>query len=191
MYKLQLKVYKESMKIQIVEKLNKFLSERQNITEEYEVVYLMVELRKLLDREKDQNKSNSESLVRFHADWALHTSKDHITVPMRAIMQKIDDSIDTYPKNGDISFLLLPDFRTELLQLLEEYSLPTEFCKSDTNWLTFMVALTQVLADQPIVNPTDNMAEFRYVDIKRGGIMANIDFRGTKAGSSITLGFGL
>ena len=179
------------MKIQIVEKLNKFLSTRQNITEEFEVVYIMVEVRKLLDREREQNKTNKDSLVRFHADWVLHTSKDRITTPMREIMQKIDDSIDTYPKNGDIDFLLLPEFRTELLQLLDEYNLPNKFCKSDSNWLTFMSALTQVLADQPIVNPTDNMAEFCYVDMKKEGIMANIDFRGTKAGSSITLGFGL
>lgn len=179
------------MKIQIVEKLNNFLSERKNITEEFEVVYIMVELRKLLDREREQNKTNNDSLVRFHADWVLHTSKDRITAPMREIMQKIDDSIDTYPKNGDISFLLFPEFRTELLQLLDEYILPNEFCKSDSIWLTFMSALTQVLADQPIVNPTDNMAEFRYVDMKKEGIMANIDFRGAKSGSSITLGFGL
>ena len=54
-----------------------------------------------------------------------------------------------------------------------------------------MTTLTQVLADQPIINPTDNIAEFRYVDIKREGILANIDFRGAKADGSITLGFGL
>ena len=54
-----------------------------------------------------------------------------------------------------------------------------------------MVNLASVLADQPIVNPTTNIAEFRYVDIKKEGIMANIDFRGSRAGFSITLGFGL
>lgn len=179
------------MKIQIAEKLNKFLSERYKITEEFEVVYIMVELRKLLDRERQQNKSNNESLVRFHADWAIHTSKDKITTPISGIMQKIEESIDIYPKDGDIGFLLLPDFRAELLQLLEEYNLPTEFCKGDSNWLTFMGALTQVLADQPIINPTDNIAEFRYIDIKKEGIMATIDFGGSRAGFSITLGFGL
>ena len=85
----------------------------------------------------------------------------------------------------------MPEFRNELTKLLEEYSLPTKFCKSDNEWMNFMVALTQVLADQPIVNPIPNIAEFRYVDLKREGIMANIDFRGAKAGRSITLGFGL
>ncbi|MCL5784140.1 MAG: hypothetical protein M1142_02155 [Patescibacteria group bacterium] len=54
-----------------------------------------------------------------------------------------------------------------------------------------MIALTQVLADQTIINPTPNIAEFRYIDLKREGIMANIDFKGAKAGGSITLSFGL
>lgn len=178
------------MKIQIVEKLNKFLHEHP-MKEESEVVYLLVELRKLLDREKVQNKVDSYPLVRFHADWAVHTRKDRITSAMEEIMAKIDASIDTYPKNGNIDFLLLPEFRNELTKLVEEYSLPSKFCKNDNEWMNFMLALTQVLADQPIVNPTPNIAEFRYVDIKRKGIMANIDFRGEKAGNSIALGFGL
>lgn len=179
------------MKAQIVEKLNKFLSERSQIKEEFEVVYLMVELRKLLDREKEQNHPSPDSLVRFHADWVLHTDKRHITTAMKEIMNNIDNSIDTYPKDGNIDFLLLPEFRKELMQLLEEYDLPNNFCKNDSEWMDFMIALTQVLADQPIINPTDNIAEFRYIDIKREGVMANIDFRGSKAGGSITLGFGL
>ncbi len=74
---------------------------------------------------------------------------------------------------------------------LEKYGLPNSFCKSDNKWIDFMIALTQVLADQTIINPTPNIAEFRYIDLKREGIMANIDFKGAKAGGSITLSFGL
>ena len=110
---------------------------------------------------------------------------------MKEIMKKIDESIDTYPKDGNIEFLLLPEFRAELTKLLEEHGLPNDFCRKDDNWLVFMTTLTQVLADQPIINPTDNIAEFRYVDMKREGIMANLDFKGLRAGFSITLGFGL
>jgi len=42
------------MRSYIVEKLNKFLNDRTQINEEFEIVYIMVELRKLLDRERDQ-----------------------------------------------------------------------------------------------------------------------------------------
>lgn len=178
------------MKIQILEKLNNFLK-NHSMKEEFEIVYLMVELRKLLDREREQNKPEKYSLVRFHADWVVHTRKDHITEVMKEIMGKIDESIDTYPKDGNIDFLLLPEFRKELASLMEEYGLPHNFCSNDDEWLDFMVALTSVIADQPIINPTPNITEFRYIDLKREGIMASIDFRGSKAGSSITLGFGL
>lgn len=178
------------MKIQIIEKLNRFLTEHP-MKEEFEVAYLLVELRKLLDREREQNKSDPFPLVRFHADWAVHTRKDRITPDMKEIMAKIDNSINIYPKNGNMDFLLLPEFRNELIKLLEKYGLPSSFCKSDNKWIDFMIALTQVLADQPIVDPTPNIAEFRYIDLKREGIMANIDFRGAKARGSITLGFGL
>src|SRR3989338_539731 len=179
-----------TMKVQINEKLNKFLN-THSIDEECEVVYLLVELRKLLDRERKQNKSDSYSLVRFHADWAVHTKKEYITPAIKEIMTMIDDSIDVYPKDGNIDFLLLPDFREELKQLLEGNGLPNEFCKNDDSCMNFMSALTQVLADQPIINPTENIEEFRYIDMKKEGIMANIDFRGAKAGGSIMFGFGL
>lgn len=151
----------------------------------------MVELRKLLDREIELNGSEDFSLVRFHADWVVHTKKDRITTAMKEIMTKIDNSIDVYPKDGNIDFLLLPEFRDELDKILDKYNLPNDFVRDDNNWMKFMLAMTQVLADQPIVNPTVNIAEFRYVDINKEGIMATIDFKGSKSGQSITLGFGI
>lgn len=179
------------MKSEIVEKLNKFLNQRSEINEEFEAVYIMVELRKLLDRERERNGTDPYPLVRFHADWVVHTKKERITPTMKEIMTNIDDSIVTYPKDNNIDFLLLPEFRKELTKLLEVNNLPNQFCKKDTEWVNFMLTLAQVLADQPIINPTDNIAEFRYVDIKKEGIMVTIDFRGKKEGESITLGFGL
>lgn len=177
------------MKEQIVDKLNRFLYNRRLI-EESEVVYLLVELRKLLDREKERNGLDEYSLVRFHADWVVHTKKDRITPAIMEIMTRIDDSIDVYPKNGNVEFLLLPEFRSELNEVLEKFHLPRDFCKKDNLWLDFMMTLTQILADQPIIDPTPNISEFRYIDMKREGIMATIDFKGKREGFSITLGFG-
>ncbi len=179
------------MKLQIIDKLKAFLSDRPLLKEEYEVVYLMVELRKLLDRERQEVGSEEFSLIRFHADWIVHTRKDYVTSTMKKIMKNIDDSIDVYPKNGNIDFLLLPEFRKEMINILKEYNLPNLFAKDDDKWMKFMLAMTQVVADQPIINPTENIAEFRYVDMNKEGIMATIDFCGSKTGSSITLGFGI
>ncbi len=178
-------------RLEIVEKLDRFLQRHNDLKEECEVVYLLVELRKLLDRDREQYKLNNYSLVRFHADWVVHTKKEYITSAMKEIMTKIDNSIDVYPKDGNINFLLLPEFRGELKQLLEKYDLPSEFIKNDGDWMKFILALTQVLVDQPLIKPTKNIAEFRYINMKKEGIMATIDFCGSKAGGSITLGFGI
>jgi len=172
---------------QIVGKLNRFLSERPRIKEEFEVVYLLVELRKLLDRKRVNGPSIDYSLVRFHADWALHTEKEHINSAMKKVMNNIESSVDV----RNINFIFMPEFRKELVQLLTEHDLPNEFCKNDNDWIVFVTTMTQVLADQPIIDPTPNISEFRYVDVNREGIMATINFKGTKAGKSITLGFGL
>lgn len=179
------------MKAQIVDNLNKFMIDHPIIKEECEVIYLLVELRKLLDRNIEINLPNKYSLVRFHADWIVHTRKDYITPTMKKIMTDIENSIDIHPKNRSIVFLLMPDFRNELSNLLKENCLPYDFCEDDKKWLYFILALTQVLADQPIINPTVNIAEFRYVAMNKSGIMANIDFTGSRQGQSITLGFGI
>ncbi len=177
------------MKKQIIGKLTTFLTEHP-MKEEFEVIYLLVELRKLLDREKEGSVSKTYSLVRFHADWAIHTRKEYITPTIKEIMTRIENSIGIYPKDGNIDFLLLPEFRKELIKLLEERGMPSKFCKNDNRWMDFMLSLTQVLADQPIVNPTPNIAEFRYINLKGEGIMARIDFRGKRADDSIVVGFG-
>jgi len=176
--------------IDIFEKLGNFLRKHSNFKEECEIVYLLVELRKILDHNKNEFKSTNYPLVRFHADWIVHTRKDYITPSIKDIMKKVDNSIIIFPKDGNIDFLMLPEFKKELKEILETYNLPNGFCQNDADWMNFMLLLTQVIADQPLINPTENIAEFRYVDMKGKGIMANIIFRGSKSGGSITIGFG-
>lgn len=176
---------------EIIEKLDSFLRKHKTLNEEFYVVYLMVELRKLLDRNRENNIQKDYSLVRFYADWAIHTRKDFITPVMKKIMVDVENSIGIYPKKGNIDFLSMPEFRVELLDLLTENNLPSNFCIKNDKWLEFILTLTQILAHQPLVNPTDNISEFYYVNIKREGVMATINFKGSRNGQSITLGFGV
>lgn len=178
-------------RLELVEKLDRFLRIHNDFKEECEVIYLMVELRKLLDRDREQYKLNNYSLVRFHADWIVHTRKDFITPTIKKILSDFDKSIDIYyQKDGNADFLLMPEFRKELLRLLESNSLPNHFCKDDIKWRSFILILTQVLADQPLINPTDMIKEFWYVDMKGKGVMANIIFKGSKSGGGIIFGIG-
>lgn len=176
------------MRAEIIEKLDTFLQKHVPIKEECEVVYIMIELRKLLDREKEIGSKNSNSLIRFYADWIVHTKKSHITTTIRIIMDKIEKLINPYPEKGDLSFLLLPQFRSELATVFQEYKLSRDLVINNSYWRNFVYFLAQILADQPLVNPSSSIAEFRYIKINNNKIMVNIDFKGHKKGQSITLG---
>jgi len=92
------------MKPQIIEKLNKFLENHTPFKEECQAVYLMVELRKLLDREKEDRKNTNEKyfpLIRFYCDWTVHTSKKYKTEAISGVMNKINE------EPNDIDFQVL------------------------------------------------------------------------------------
>jgi len=59
-------------KIEIVEKLNDFLGEHAPFMEECHVVYMLVETRKVLDRENNRK----YPILRFYCNWTVHTDKD-------------------------------------------------------------------------------------------------------------------
>jgi hypothetical protein len=175
------------MKMQIAHKLNSFLLEHSQIKKESDAVYIMVELRKLIDIEREESTNNKRLLIRFYANWVVHTSKDRVTIAMKKIMQKVSNSINIYSKNSNIEFISMPEFKKKLLELLDDYNLPNEFCQNN-NWSIFVNSLTRVLANQPIINPTNDIAEFRYTTTNEKEILVDIDFRGKRAGLSVTLG---
>jgi len=173
------------MKIEIIDKLYSFFNHHSPISEECEAVYLMVELRKLLDREKEDGSGDLFPLIRFYADWTVHTRKDRNTRHIHEIMARVDDNLNPFPKNGDLSFLSMPHLKGEMLELFNKYGFPNAIFEPN-NWLNFATILSQVLADQPIINPTEHMSAFNYANIGNAGIMATIDFNDGRG--CITLG---
>jgi hypothetical protein len=174
------------MRLEIISKLHQFLENHSPISEESEVVYLMVELRKLLDRLLEEEAVGERfPLIRFYADWTVHTRKDRISRQMQEIMEWVDRNCHPYPKNGDLSFLSMPHLREEMSQLFQNFDLPLTFFEPE-NWLTFATILSQVLADQPIMQPTPIIGRFYYGNIGAEGIIATIDFSDGRG--SITLG---
>ena len=74
---------------EIIEKLNEFLNNHIPLTEECHAVYLMVEIRKILDHKRTTGQSEDFSLLRFYCDWTVHTEKTKITDNMKKIMDEI------------------------------------------------------------------------------------------------------
>jgi len=129
------------------------------IDTEPRVMYLMVEIRKVLEHE------NRGGLLRFYCDWVVHTKMDRN--PAQDIYDRI--SADNVESSQIISFSKLKD---ELKKFLEDRSLPTEI--TNTHWESFKSKLIDILVDTPI---------------EKKGIVGSFFYRKTDGVSDIEFGF--
>lgn len=146
--------YAQEMKPDIVSKLNAEF-EQGITTERQEVVYLLVEARKLLE--------NGQQLKRFPAlslcvDWAVHPALDR--KPALAILNHFDVYEAEFRKSGVtmkefdlkplIEFLALSSFRKEFTAALREQGVDTAAIESDEHWRCFVLHYTGVIQDCPL-----------------------------------------
>jgi len=150
----------------IIEKLIEFLDAHLPFTEECHVVYLLVEIRKLLD----QDNSKKYPLIKFYCDWCVHTKKNHISQEIKEIMQQVYSDLYkqitsdiTIEKSKVVRFVYFEDVRVEMQSFFTEYDLNPDIAMDEDNWITFISLLVNVLADQPIISPTIDIAEFRFM----------------------------
>jgi hypothetical protein len=144
------------MRKDITEKIRLHLAEP--VTREADVVYLLVEIRKLLEPDKKVRPRRYPSLW-MHCDWAVHTELDRGQAS--ALVAEIDEYVD---KLGLGSGGGLPDaqarkfsdvlnlrrFRDELRQFLRSRSLPSGVCDNDDSWASFLRGYVGVIADCPL-----------------------------------------
>jgi hypothetical protein len=166
---------------QIVEKLDTFLNKKTPLMEESDVVYLLVEIRKILDRDNNRN----YPLLRFYADWSVHTEKDRITREIHDIMVEIYadvyELITQYPppvskRSKVIGFMYMEDLQAEMEKFLQEYSLPDSLATNKDYWIQFVNLLVQILSDQPINRPCDEIENFSFLPLAEGCVGGRIDF---------------
>jgi hypothetical protein len=174
------------MKSEIIEKINEYLH-RNKVNEEDQVVYLMVELRKLLDRQGDSGVKSKYPLIRFYSDWIVHTDKKNITSAIRIILNTIESKLTPHPVNDDVEFLLLPEFKSELAMLFKQCNITDVLCEDSDRWRKFVIALTKVLADQPMLDPTKHIKEFRYITRDMNHLSVTIDFKDNRGSITIMI----
>ena len=140
---------------EIEEKLNIFLEDRKyQFTEECEVVYFLVEARKILEHQR--NKSEYKFL-NFYADWALHIKKDRNFVrEVKELVKKASSSITSRGEpfsSLDNFYLDLNSFRKDVGKFLKNHNLPNELVNEDWLWEEFTDLYGKVVSDQPIELP--------------------------------------
>jgi len=143
---------------EIIWKLTKELEE--GIATEAQVVYLLVGLRKLLER--DEIKEQYKDLT-FHCDWVVHSDLKGATA--QEILRKFDAAHAILAKDKQIGLPDLPkdlrveieriskmrSFEEELSRVLEIYGLPSLTEKRPDGWPHFLHLYTKVVQDIPLV----------------------------------------
>jgi hypothetical protein len=127
------------------------------VRELHEVVYVLVEIRKLL--EFNNAKSHHESLV-FHCDWALHSELRGSQA--QAIVRLFDKLMDTenynpatnieHPKLIEelVDITTMSRFREALKKFLIEYGIPTSIVEYDPLWNEFVTGYLMVVEACPL-----------------------------------------
>ena len=176
-------------RIEIQEKLNNFLIKYQLFKEESQVVYLLVEIRKILEHDNEKN----FKLLKFFCDWTVHTKKDRSMEGIIKIAMEINnlvssvDKITTEQNEIILKFFEMKELRQELLDFLNAHLLFNKICTEDKAWKAFVELLTQVLSGQPILHPINTIDRIEIISDQYGSSIT-IDF-GNNRGSA-TAGFG-
>jgi len=174
---------------EIVDKLNQFFDQHIPLDEECHVVYVMVELRKLIDRLGDDKKHGSFTLIRFYSDWMVHTEKDRITESMRVVMQAVYAAIQTqlaspYPaiesSKAVVGFAYMENLQGEMRQLFGQTGLKTTML--DSGWTDFVALLVKVLENQPVHKPIPEIEWFCFLPSAAGCVAGEIAFTAPVSG---------
>ncbi|MCX6741169.1 MAG: hypothetical protein NTY61_02100 [Candidatus Parcubacteria bacterium] len=168
---------------EIIEKLNRFLTSHNPLTEECHAVYLMVEIRKILDHERGNNSSKDFTLLRFYCDWTVHTEKTRITDNMRTIMEYVFQDIEAQIKNPAMvqamspvmQFAYMDKLKDEMKRFLEDHNVNTAL--ANDGLLSFIKFLVKVLENQPIKHPTEDIELFSFLQAADGCINGIVKFK--------------
>ena len=149
----------------IIEKLDIFISAHNPITEECHAVYLLVEIRKILDQENCKD----FPLLRFYCNWTVHTDK-YISPEMKIVIEEMYRDIKEQIENPALTkqdsapnrFAYMKNLKVEMKRFLEERGINASIIE-DNNWIEFIGLLVKVLEDQPIKTPTDDTTLFSFI----------------------------
>ena len=137
---------------EIIRKLTAQLNE--GITTEVQVVYLLVGIRKLIERDAQGEKYRN---LNFYCDWVLHSELDRCGA--KAILREFDKAHPLRKSGIDLPQELRKEiddisgmrfFEEELTRFLESYGLPP-IAENVNGWSHFFHLYTQVIQDIPLM----------------------------------------
>jgi hypothetical protein len=136
----------------IIEKLRGELA--RPISSECQVVYVLVEIRKVIDGEPNRQQWKA---LKLYCHWAVHTELKEARW-VEPFLQKIETFVEGLwdPSSTGISpatheaikeIVYLEEFRKELSSFLQQHSLPDGVASNEGNWRTFLKTYALVIQD--------------------------------------------
>jgi hypothetical protein len=169
------------MKNQLVDKLLVAVSE--DISKESQVVYILAESRKLLEKYPPDP---APFAFKMYCHWALHIDLENPGTT-KIFLQRVDKFVKSFiarkasillASNEEIieenqmfhEFAFWDTFRRQFLEFLSAYGLPTALCDDDRRWHDFLRHYARVVEDGSLCCRSKNQ-RLKYVDeviIKKG-----------------------
>ncbi len=138
---------KSTIRIKLQDTLN------NGIEDEASVVYLLVQLRKLLEHESQKVK-DAYFTLRLFCDWALHIQMDRAGAQriLRLIDAKIEGpTVIAQDERAANDMLELVSLRIQFRKYIRRNKLNSEIASLDEQWFRFLELYAQIIADSPLV----------------------------------------
>ena len=133
---------------ELLRKIQHVLDRR--ITNEMQVVYLLVELRKLIDRG-----GYKDPVLRTFSNWVVHTSLENRADGSTLILSEFDDFMaELYERKKLLphpKHISLGAFREALVRCFEHFDLSAKFVKDLAEWKRFSKLYCLIVSECPIV----------------------------------------
>jgi hypothetical protein len=148
------------MEEEIIDKLKSALSEP--IEKEKDVVYILTEIRKLLERNDIKSKY---SILNFYCNWVLHSVIDRVEPEIHKLLQEIETTIrsgkfDTAIPKKMLNFEL---FQKDFQKFISDFSINYNL---QANWITFRKLLIDIISDCPLEIKQGSVEGFNFIHSK-------------------------
>lgn len=148
------------MEEEIITKLKSALSEP--IEKEKDVVYILVEIRKLLERKVIKP---NYSVLNFYCNWVLHSSIEKIEPEIQSLLEKIEETFSSPNPNSSIPMRMLDFglFKKDFQKFITDFSIVYNL---DSNWITIRKLLIDIISDCPLRVKNGVVEEFNFTHSK-------------------------
>lgn len=120
------------------------------IESERAIVYLLVETRKLADRNNYE-----DPVLRMFCNWVVHTDLankgEGSTLLLAAVDKEIDDAVASNKSINSLPIFRFETFRKSLGQFLMHFKLPDELVQLEKKWRPFVMLYSSVVSECPII----------------------------------------